>query len=250
VRPPNGQLNDLATAQFAPPINDHLADGSPPAGRQLVRVRAVLTGSQRLRRNSPNKTFTAACSDAATGAFDRASDFPTERHSTHHVTAYHLHNEALLEGNTINAIAAIRNSRYDLPTTMLSGDELARQPGTTRNALRCGTQGFILHTSVLPVASVAVRFVKPTGAFAPVSGLLASAQKRPSAVLQLAQLAYFGRRKANKIRTYGLGMSESSRRVRSRNIMRKTGVVSRARTLAEAQQVWMNAGAELPGRSE
>jgi hypothetical protein len=40
----------------------------------------------------------------------------------------------------------------------------------------------------------------------------------------------------------------ATRRVRSRNIMRKTGVVRRARAITEAQPVWMNAG--LPGTSE
>jgi hypothetical protein len=125
VHPPNGRLNDLAIPPFTLPIDGHLADGNPTAERPPASVRVALTGSHR-------------------------PEWPI-----YHVIAYHVHNEAALEGTTMHAIAAIPSTRRDLPATG---------------------------------------------------------------------------------------------RVRPRNIMRKTGVVSRARTIAEAQPVWMTAG--LLGASE
>ncbi len=225
VHPPNGRLNDLATPQLTPPINDHLADGGPPAERALAPVRVALIGSHRLRREC----------------------------LIDHVLAYHVHNEVLLERNTMHGIAAIPCARRYLPPTMLSDAELARQRGRMRNAVTSGTQGFI-PTSELPVVPTAIRLVNPTGTFAPVNILQARTRKRPSAaasclmVPHLAQLSRLSQRKANELSTHSPGTNESTGKVHPRNIIRKTGVVNRAQAIAQARHGWMNAGP--PGTSE
>jgi hypothetical protein len=60
AHPPNGRPNDLATLKFAPPINDHLADGGRPAERPRAPVRVALIGRYRLRRERPFNACTLA----------------------------------------------------------------------------------------------------------------------------------------------------------------------------------------------
>lgn len=224
--------------------------GAMPAevpGTDVIRL--GLIDSIQFSQDCLIRAFNATHPDLLITPFDSVSACVETDRTDLDAVLYCTHDDGLSENEMLQGVAQLKQKFASTPVVVLSDSQVAFQPQSVRNALKCGARGFIptLNTRV-PTVLAALRFIKDGGTFVPLDLFLPSdgveatqkIESLPADALtprQKAVLSLLKQGKANKIIAYELNMSESTVKVHIRNIMRKMGATNRTQAVYKSQQL-------------
>jgi DNA-binding NarL/FixJ family response regulator len=147
----------------------------------------------------------------------------------------------------LEEVAALRE-RHNLPVVVIASADPKREGNLVREMLRGGVNGYIpVHSTDLPTAIAALRFVKSGGNYAPLENLLLSPKDKGKEKAKTGPLTLTPRQlevldklrqgKPNKLIAYELGMTESTAKVHIRCIMRRFNANNRTEAVYKAGQI-------------